>query len=294
MTDFSRLPPLPQWGDIFNRVIPGRSQTLVPPQQLFGPQQNPASRPPSPTLSGLNGLSGPDRLQSPPATSAQTEVNFIQSPLIGPDARVLHIGDSHTVGIYGQHMDKLLRETGARVETYGSAGSRPSWFVTGRNTRSGFYGKNEEGVVDKPAKWNDPHPTPKFEELLRRFNPNVIMVSLGANLFGASAEQVKADVDRLFVGANGQPLDLRGKKLIWIGPPDGRADKKPAEQQAALYRHLQAAIEPYGASFIDSRPMTEYPDTPGLDGRHYWGKEGVREAREWAAEVLDQVQALPE
>ena len=59
-----------------------------------------------------------DRLQTTAAGSASASLHLGQPPLIGPGTRVLHIGDSHTVGIYGREMDKMLRATGAQVASY--------------------------------------------------------------------------------------------------------------------------------------------------------------------------------
>ncbi|PKL76021.1 MAG: hypothetical protein CVV27_12365 [Candidatus Melainabacteria bacterium HGW-Melainabacteria-1] len=220
-----------------------------------------------------------------PTSSAQTDLAFVQTPLIGPDDRVLHIGDSHTVGIYGKEMDKLLRATGAKVESYGSAGSSPRWWLTGQSTRSGFYGKDETGKTDAPADWRAPHPTPKLPNLLNRFKPNVVMISLGANLLGASPASIDKQVREL-----AEIAKASGAKIIWVGPPDGRESKKPTSKQNALYAQLQKTASEYGA-FIDSRPLTDYP-AKGGDGVHYWGSEGSKIAKSWAGNVYEQIQAL--
>lgn len=218
--------------------------------------------------------------------SAQTEVNFVHSPLLGPDDRVLHIGDSHTVGIYGQEMDKHLRSSGAKVETYGSAGSSPHWWITGQTTRSGFFSRNQDEVTDQPAKWNDPHATPQLKNLLERFRPNVVVFSLGANLINASPAAIEKQMREVADMAKAS-----GTRIIWVGPPDGRESTKPSSKQNELYQTLEKVAKEYG-DFIDSRPLTEYPASGG-DGVHYWGKEGVKRAKSWASDVFQQLQALP-
>ncbi|MBF2052272.1 MAG: hypothetical protein IGS03_02265 [Candidatus Sericytochromatia bacterium] len=265
---------------------------LTPIAQLWSrfsaPQQ--IAAPPMPAAAAPAGaeLTRPDRLfaSATSATAAQTELSFVPRPLIGPEDRVLHIGDSHTVGIYGQEMDKHLRSTGAKVETYGSAGSSPSWWKTGQSTRSGFFSRDADGTTVQPKNWRDPHPTPKFKDLLGRFQPNVIMISLGANLINASSETIENQVREM-----AQAAKASGARLIWVGPPDGRESKKPTSKQNQLYEHLERVAREYG-DFIDSRPLTEYPASGG-DGVHYWGPEGSRRARQWSQDVFDQVQALP-
>lgn len=203
--------------------------------------------------------------------------------LINPNTRVLHIGDSHTVGIYGREIDGLMTSTGAKVQTYGSAGSTPSWWLNGHSTKSGFYSKDDEGKVDNPANWKEPHPTPKLNNLIDNFKPNVIVFSLGANLVKANAEQIESEVKKVADIAKES-----GAKIVWVGPPDSRDSAKPNSTQAFLYEHLEKVASQYG-TFIDSRPYTEYPATGG-DGIHYWGKEGTATAKQWANSVFDQMQ----
>lgn len=266
------LPPLSQL--MGNWVSQGVSAQATPPRALSLPLP----------------LQKPDQLFETNLTAAakspaQAELGFVHQPLLGPDDRVLHIGDSHTVGIYGHEMDKLLRSSGAQVETYGSAGSSPSWWFSGQTTHSGFYSKDAEGHVDQPANWRSPHATPKFPDLVQKFQPNVIVISLGANLIHASGKTIETQVEKM-----AQAAKASGARLIWIGPPDGRESKKPTSRQNELYAHLQKIASQYG-DFIDSRPLTEYP-AHGGDGLHYWGKEGGAIARSWAHAVYEQIQDL--
>lgn len=267
---------------------------LTPIAQLWSRFSAPQQASPPPPLAAAPAaapLTRPDRLfataaTAASATAAQTELSFVNRPLIGPEERVLHVGDSHTVGIYGQEMDKHLRATGAKVETYGSAGSSPSWWKTGQTTRSGFFSRDAEGSTVQPKNWRDPHPTPKFKDLVGRFQPNVIMISLGANLINASPETIEKQVREM-----AQVAKASGARVVWVGPPDGRESVKPTSKQNQLYQQLERVAREYG-DFIDSRPLTEYPASGG-DGVHYWGTEGSRRARQWAQEVFDQVQSLP-
>jgi hypothetical protein len=254
-----------------------KDATAVAPKPVLAQQQTPV-------------LAPLDQRPAPPAqASATPSLNLFNSasgqPLINPQTRVLHIGDSHTVGIYGQEIDKHLRSTGAKVESYGSAGSSPSWWLKGTTTRSGFYGKDETGKTDRPADWRTPRQTPKLNTLLDRFQPNVVMVSLGANLINADAKTIEREVRQI-----GDMVKAQGAKVVWVGPPDGRESNKPTSKQNALYQTLQRVASEYG-DFIDSRPYTEYPKSGG-DGVHYWGKEGTRIATEWASKVFDDIQKI--
>lgn len=203
--------------------------------------------------------------------------------LINENTRVLHIGDSHTVGIYGKEMDKLMRQTGAKVQTYASAGSSPSSWINGFTTKSGFYSKDDQGNVDSPADWKAPHETPNVNKLINNFKPNVIVISLGANLIKANDKKIEKEVKDL-----AEIAKQSGAKIIWVGPPDGRDSNKPESKQSFLYQHLEKVASEYG-TFIDSRPYTEYPETGG-DGIHYWGKQGTEIAKDWAKSIFTDIQ----
>lgn len=204
-------------------------------------------------------------------------------PLITPESRVLHIGDSHTCGIYGKAMDELMRSTGAAINTVGVSGSSPSWWLNGTVGKSGFFAKDETGKVDQPADWRTPRQTPNLKKLIKDYKPGIIVFSLGANMIGASPEAIRNQVKYVCEIAK-----QAGCKVVWIGPPNGRADKKPTEKQNRLYDNLKAEAEKYG-TFVDSRPYTRYPESGG-DGVHYWGSEGSKIAKEWAGKVFDQLQ----
>lgn len=270
-------------GNIHQRPI------LQAPQQLFAATasaarpststaamtQAPQPEQPSQISHTINALAG----------ASASSLTFVETPRLGPEDRVLHIGDSHTVGIYGQEMDKHLRSTGAKVATYGSAGSSPKWWITGQTTRSGFFSRDSEEKTTRPAKWNDPHPTPKLKALLEQFRPNVVVFSLGANLISSTPANIESQMREIAEIAKAYDTEI-----IWVGPPDGRESKKPTSKQTELYNTLERVAKEYG-DFIDSRPLTEYPATGG-DGVHYWGSEGSRIAKGWAEDVFEQIQGL--
>jgi hypothetical protein len=207
-----------------------------------------------------------------------------QGPLITADSRVLHIGDSHTCGVYGKSMDALMRETGASVRTYGVSGSSPAWWLKGTTGKSGYFSKDENGRIDQPADWRTPRATPDLQKLIKEFRPSVVMFSLGANLVGASAESVRAQVESVC-----RIAQQAGCKIVWVAPPKGRSDTNNPQLRQKLYENLRLAAEKYG-TFIDSRDFTEYPQSGG-DGVHYWGNEGTRIAGAWAGKVFQAVQS---
>ena len=89
--------------------------------------------------------------------------------------RVLHIGDSHSCGVYGKTIDGLMRETGAKVNTVAVAGSSPTWWMNGTTGKCGYYSKDENGNVTEPY-WQTPMQTPKLQSLIDEYKPDAISV----------------------------------------------------------------------------------------------------------------------
>lgn len=205
-------------------------------------------------------------------------------PIIKSTSKVLHIGDSHTCGTYGKSIDALMRESGATVNTVGVSGSSPTWWFNGTVGKSGYYSKDEQERVDQPADWRTPRATPKLTDLIKEKKPDVLVVSLGANLIGGSNTAIQNQVRSICEIAK-----QNGTQLVWIGPPDGRESSKSTLAQARLYQNLKEIVGQYGGTFVDSRPFTEYPATGG-DGVHYSGTEGTKIAREWAQSTYNVIQ----
>ncbi|MFN8673305.1 MAG: hypothetical protein U0457_14635 [Candidatus Sericytochromatia bacterium] len=211
------------------------------------------------------------------------EIKTSNIKLLLSKKRILHIGDSHTVGFYGREMDELLRNSGAIVRTYGSSGSSPSWWFNEKETKSGFYSKDENNNVYDPIIWKTPHKTPKIEALINEFKPEIIIVSLGANLLNQNEITIKKEVNDIC-----KFITEKNIKLIWVGPPNGRKDKKPIEKQNFLYDNIKPIVKNYG-SFIDSRDYTYYPETLKGDGVHFGGKDGKIIAQKWAKKVFEEI-----
>lgn len=246
----------------------------------------------SPTLDSPETLEPNDAGENDNVSAAQPVVNSgifaanTDGPAITADSRVLHIGDSHTCGVYGKAMDSLMRDTGAKVRTYGVSGSSPSWWLQGTTGKSGYFARDEHGNIDQPADWRTPRTTPNLNSIINEYKPSVIMFSLGANLVGASPEAIRKQVETVCEIAK-----KAGCKVIWVGPPNSRPGVRDPEARERLFKNLREVAERYG-TFVDSRTYTKYPETGG-DGVHYWGAEGSAVARGWAGKVFDNIQAKP-
>lgn len=304
--DARRWRDLVEWNqDRYPSLLKNPDLILVGWKLRTGPASNTATAQ-SPDLETGNtsadtGASEPATAAQPQSAPAETAGSAVNSgsgssansnsrqnggPLITPDSRVLHIGDSHTCGVYGKAMDALMRETGATVRTYGVSGSSPSWWLNETTGKSGYYARDEHGNVDQPADWRTPRQTPNLNRLINEYKPNVIMFSLGANLVHSSPETIRRQVETVCKIAK-----EAGCQIVWVGPPRGRPGLRDPAARERLYDNLKKMAEQYG-TFIDSRNYTRYPETGG-DGAHYSGTEGSRIAREWAGQVFNNVQNQP-
>ncbi len=233
------------------------------------------------------GNNTPNASDSKPSTSDNNSSNSSSSsnsggPLITPDSRVLHIGDSHSVGVYGHAIDDLMRQTGATVSTTAVAGSNPTWFMNGTVGKCGYYSKDENGKVVSPADWRTPMKTPLLQNMIDTYKPSVLVVSLGANMVGYSESSIRSQIDSICDKAK-----AAGCKIVWVGPPDSRSQDK--NQVAKLYNVLNSEVGKYDGVVVDSRQYTKYPSSGG-DGLHYSGSEGTKTANKWANSVMNAIQ----
>ncbi|MCC7443142.1 MAG: SGNH/GDSL hydrolase family protein [Bdellovibrionales bacterium] len=208
---------------------------------------------------------------------------------------ILHIGDSHTVGTYGETIDVLLRSIpGARVKTVGSCGISPNGFLDGLTTSCGLkvYGLDQLEVSSNNVK------TPKIDDLLSEVRPTLVVIELGANQINTATSQ--PNVQREFVDRLVSKIVATGASCLWVGPPHGR--NKPEPKYSNLVRLLQEGIDGRCA-FLDSRPE-KFPwldynvvsAAAGVagDGAHYDAlrEHGRTAVRKWAGEVFRAVRGL--
>jgi hypothetical protein len=197
---------------------------------------------------------------------------------IGSGTRVLEIGDSHTVGTFGQDLDAKLRGTGAQVSTYASAGANPADFVNGTGHTYGYWEKHADGSEKKAGYGSNAAP-PNLESLIQREKPQVILVNLGANFRGSG--NPKAEVDKI-----GKIAKKHNIPLIWVGPPKTAKDSSNPSSIQDFDGKMAEAVAPYG-KYIASSGFT--PKYSGGDGIHYSGSEGTNIAHQWANGVFNAI-----
>jgi hypothetical protein len=232
----------------------------------------------SPAASGGGGGGAPGGVApsggAPPAAGNAQAASPVN---IGAGTRVLEIGDSHTVGTFGQELDAKLRGTGAQVSTYASAGANPSDFVNGTGHKYGYWEKHADGSEKKAGYGTNAAP-PKLESLIASEKPHVIVVNLGANFRSGNP---KAEVDK--IGAIAKKHNI---PLVWVGPPKTAQDNSNPASIQAFDQKMAEAMAPYG-KYIPSSNLT--PKYSGGDGIHYSGSEGNNTAKQWANGVFNAI-----
>lgn len=201
--------------------------------------------------------------------------------------RVLYLGDSMSLGAFGQTFDHAVRAKGHQVFTIAAGGATPYYWLESHPPilcDIGFWKKtpNEEFRIRFVKK------VPKVEALLQEFDPSVVVVQTGTNLFAelrskrrTAAENEKV-VERL-IEEMCQVATKDDRKLYWITPPDAHRDRYPLPLQRKMAEIMTRVAGRFGEVY-DSQSVTRfthgYPET---DGIHY----GPKEASAWANLVAD-------
>jgi hypothetical protein len=206
--------------------------------------------------------------------------------------RVLMLGDSLSVGPFGQEMQHFLidRFGESRVYLLASCGSSPEHWLGSepefvakcgyrvKTPRQYMLGEYEKGR--RP----EPFPTPKLEQILAQTHPDLVLVQLGTNWFDLLEQSSAPEVlDRLEAIADRFAATLLSAdprpQLVWITPPDSARFRKV---QGMVTELLQRSGRRRRFDCIVSSALVHYiPGQSGGDGVHY----ASAAAEKWASGV---------
>ena len=196
-------------------------------------------------------------------------------------AKVLMVGDSLTVGPFGDHIEAwLIRNLGAdRVVVYGACGSSPEHWLASQKDFVSHCGYREtttqRHILDDYQHVRRPRPvsTPKIEILLEKYRPQVAIIQLGTNHYdsllhdGKSALPKLAETYENFARALHHPGGSL-RMVIWIAPPD--ASKFPNWVKDEIDNLILRTDYKHGFVTFLSRRHTHYTvGKTGSDGVHY-------------------------
>lgn len=214
--------------------------------------------------------------------------------------RVLMVGDSMTVGGFGEAMELyLVKRFGSnKVAVYGSCGSSPEhWLRSGPNyiTKCGYREQTPSSSILYDFQ-GDKQPqekvTPKLEDLVARFHPATVIVQLGTNWMDSFPANSRNDesnygriLDRFVDAVHTEPNTVRS--IIWITPPD--SSRYSSETQRIIKDLIKNAARRNSFAVIDSDRMTHYvAGKSGGDGVHY----NSEEAKLWATRVARELDRI--
>ncbi len=190
-------------------------------------------------------------------------------------ARVLIIGDSHTVGPFGTALEAALGAPGRETALYAVCGASASWW-TGptRPKLSICWSIHGYGGLNSPQTGAPKARTPTAGDLLAA-KPDLVVFALGSNAEG-TAVNTAAAAESLVA------LVPPGTRCVWVGPPP--MPKRLAAIDA-LYKLLPAALSKAkpGCDLIDSRTMIKPSDAAPND--HFYGAPAVAWGRAAAAAI---------
>lgn len=242
-------------------------------------------------LTAFAGCGDSTAQSSPTPTEAVARTVSVRAENRPPSISVLVIGDSLTVGGFGEALQSYLtaRYGRAGVVLIGSCGSSPENWLREEPTyytKCGFRAQAPQGSVYRDFENGHAPPrtaTPKVEALVSVYHPASAVIQLGTNWMdpivahGFDEEKYRLIIHR-FVAAlrSSEP----GLHIVWITPPDHSRYSPRVKQEVNTLIRSSARSENY--EIIDSTKLTHYvAGETGGDGVHYRNKE----AQEWAARV---------
>lgn len=199
--------------------------------------------------------------------------------------RILYLGDSMSMGDFGRTLDQQMRDAGFDVYTFVAGGATPYYWLSRYSTIKGPIGYWEKTPANESRR-NITRAVPKVETLMERYNPDVVIVQTGTNLYATlrskrrSKENNVKEVEGL-LNHMVEAATQGGRKCYWITPPDAHPGRFPTELQKEL-NDITKRVVSREAKVFDSSSVTKFTDPyPKTDGIHY----GPSEARQWASHV---------
>lgn len=172
--------------------------------------------------------------------------------------RFLSLGDSHTYGVFGTIMQRMLSNGRASITSVGRCGASAGDFVTSGDHRTcGTWTATSGGASVRTTGGTEPG---NMAELLRAHEPDVLLLQLGGNMMNLTEEESARQL-RLMAAA----IRDAGRPCVWIGPNTGPG--RDPVREAGFYRQLSDIVGD-ACAIIDSRPLARVPEGYG-DGVHF-------------------------
>lgn len=211
---------------------------------------------------------------------------FPEGKACSAESRVLYLGDSLSIGAFGQTFDSAMRSSGFKVHTVVAGGASPYYWLKSYQSLPctiGFWEKSE--LSERRVGYV--RAVPKLEDLMSQSKPNVVVVQTGINLYATlrskrrpkeeNVEEVRSLIDQMCYS-----IAEGGALSYWVLPPHSHEERYPRELQEELAGIMRGVVEKYEGIVFESQKVTRFTDPyPATDGIHY----GPSAARGWAEKV---------
>lgn len=190
---------------------------------------------------------------------------------------IVVLGDSHTYGAFGERLHEHLAALGRyAVISEGAGGATSETYLEDRPEALVGYRVRESAPGERAPRLRVDRlrgPIDRLDDLLARYDPEVVVVALGTNRprapVGESCDALVARIVRSVRSVDGRPK----RRLVWIGPPAVGKDRG-----APTVASLRACVEKVGgAVFVDSTVFNAAHPLP-RENPHF----GPDEAARWA------------
>lgn len=205
---------------------------------------------------------------------------------------VLIIGDSQTMGPYGDELYSSFKNDGNTVNMYAVCGATPSYFTKGSSIPScDAEFTYDDGTSDYVTSGN----IPLVDNLITAHNPSLVFITFASNMYDSSETTIESSVETL-----AQEITSSNIACYWAGPPQGPRYSSLEDYQT-FKEIMKQSVEQAGCTFIDSEEYTSFnfcSDAPfGCDADPHFanhGAEGKAAAQEWAVGIYADFRALVE
>ena len=149
--------------------------------------------------------------------------------------RILYLGDSMSMGAFGKTFDEEMREAGFDVYTFVAGGATPYYWLSRYSTITGPIGYWEKTPGGEQRE-SVARGVPKVESLLERYDPDVVVVQTGTNLYSTLRSKRRTKENNVkevecLLSHMVEAATQGGRKCYWITPP--AADSRPVPVRTA-------------------------------------------------------------
>ena len=200
--------------------------------------------------------------------------------------RILYLGDSLSMGAFGQTFDSSVRSDGFELYTVVAGGASPYYWLKSYQELPSTIGFWEKTPTTE-KKINYIRSVPKLENMIEDYKPQFVVVQTGINLYATLRSRRKPKDEnvvevRSLIDQMCHSIAKSGARSYWILPPHSHERRYSKELQTELADIMRSVIREYGGAIFESSRVTRYTAAyPANDGIHY----GSPEAAAWASKV---------